>query len=74
VRFYTDDQITINEQVIDKKVAQLLNEGKTRQAQLWDSYRNFTFRVKYIDTNNLVVIQDVHGNEIHISGRGLDLV
>lgn len=68
------DYVSIYEDIIDRKVAGLLNENKNRSAARWDSYRNVAFRIIYFDKENLAVLEDAHGNEIHISKRALYIV
>lgn len=69
-----DDYVSIYENIIDRKVQQLLLEHKNNAAMRWDSYRTLAFRVKTFDNDNLVVLVDANGNEIHISKKALYVV
>lgn len=69
-----DDYVSIYEDVIDRKVRQLLLEYKNNSAMRWESYRNLAFKVKGFDNENLVILMDANGNEIHISKKALYLV
>lgn len=67
------DFVSIDERVIDHKVTQLRSENKNKMAQRWETYRNVIFRINDFDSQNLVVLVDAMGNEIHISRRALIL-
>lgn len=69
-----DDYVSIYEDVIDRKVQQLLLEYKNNSAMRWDSYRNVAFRVKGFDNDNLAILIDAEQNEIHISRKALYVV
>ena len=66
-----NDFVSIHEDVIDRKVAQLMLQNKNKQAARWESYRNLSFRVKGFDEQGLAILLDVNNNEIHISKRAL---
>lgn len=69
-----DDYVSIYEDVIDKKVKQLLLEYKTNSAMRWESYRNMAFKVKGFDAESLAILLDAEQNEIHISRKALYVV
>lgn len=69
-----DDYVSIHEDVIDRKVQQLLLDYKNNSAIRWESYRNLAFKVKGFDNENLAVLLDADGNEIHISRKALYVV
>lgn len=65
------DFVLIDENIIDKKVQELLLKDQNRSALRWDSYRNFKFEIIGIDKENLIILRDPDGNEIHISRKAL---
>ena len=65
------EYVGIKEIVIDRKVQQLLHDNKNKSAIRWDSYRTMVFRIKGFDNDNLAVLMDANGNEIHISQKAL---
>jgi len=67
------EYVGIKEIVIDRKVQQLLHDNKNKSAIRWDSYRTMVFRIKGFDNDNLAVLMDANGNEIHISQKALFL-
>lgn len=69
-----DDYVSIYEDVIDRKVRQLLLEYKNNSAMRWESYRNMAFKVKGFDEEHLVILLDADQNEIHISKKALYVV
>lgn len=72
-QFKEGDFVSIDERIIDHKVSQLRAENKMKTAMRWDSYRNVVFRIYEFDSDNLAVLVDAMGNEIHISKRALIL-
>jgi hypothetical protein len=66
------DFVYIKESVIDKKVQDLLIAMQNRSAMRWDGYRNFKFEILGVDEENLIMLRDPDGNEIHISKRALE--
>lgn len=65
--------VCIKEQVIDKQITTALNKNQKNIAAKWESYRNFSFRVIGVDTDNLIILQDANNTQIHISSKHLEL-
>lgn len=70
----TGDYVRINEAKLDKIIQQFLNEFKNKLAVRWEGYRNLAFLVIGIDENNLIILIDTNGNQIHISKKSLEIV
>lgn len=68
------DYARIKENVIDKRIQQLLIEFKNKQAVRWEGYRNLAFRVAGIDNQNLVILIDNDNNQVHISAKAIEIV
>lgn len=68
------DYVTIDDQTIDQKVAQLLRDGKNKPAIRWDNYHDVLFEVIGFTEDGLIIIRDPQENEVRISKRALHLI
>lgn len=68
------DWVSIYEDIIDRKVQQALIDNKNKIAYRWESYRTLAFNVIGFDDQNLAILVDAQGNEIHISKKALYIV
>ena len=68
------DYIIIKENVIDTKVRQLYEQGKSKAARRWEGYINAALEVIAVDDNQMVTVQDSQGHSFTISKRGYDIV